>query len=153
MLDKLKGWKTVSGLAALIVALLFKDGTIGDGGTVSQVFTYIIGLLGGGMTVGGVISKIKTDATQKTAEAVNRARDNLARQFTETVLPSVISNIVTDTERKELQDLEKEILRKKAEEQMKGYKPNDAGGHEIMGVIHVEGHSDGNPKGKEKSAD
>jgi len=128
MLDKLKGWKTASGLATLIIALLFKDGTLGDGGTVSQAFEYILGLLGGGMTIGGVISKVKADAQKKTEDAVRRATNNLVGNVTGTLIPEILSGIVTDIERKEAQDAEKAALRKKAEDQMKGYRPNDAAG-------------------------
>jgi len=129
MFNSLKGWKTVSGLATLIVALLFKDGTIGDGGAVSQVFTYILGLLGGGMTVGGVVSKVKRDAQEKAEQAIRNAANNAANNIADNVLPRIFQTVVSDIERKEILDLEKaekEALRQKAQEQMKGYRPNDA---------------------------
>jgi len=120
ILNAIKGWKTVSGLASIIIALLFRDGTIGDHGAVSQVFEYILTLLGGGLSIGGVVSKVKTQAAQKAAEIKREKESEAVSNAMIDMFPSLLADLTKPT----ADEIAK--ARAKAEKDMKGYVPNDA---------------------------
>jgi len=108
MLKALQGYKTVTGLATIIVALLFRDGTLGDGGTVSQIFQYVLGLLGGGMSVGGVISKVRREAVERVNTVASRAPDIIS----DVLLPATIAALARSAAT--VSDADKDAARKKS---------------------------------------